>query len=109
MDTIPAERINVRDDKIQEATFKNNQKVICFNQFNHEYRRISGIIGLTYREKTIECENIFHIFQRLCTMVDLAADIFTVERARMPYYVCHLTLRNYLEMRALLVLRNVKS
>jgi hypothetical protein len=36
-------------------------------------------------------------------MADIAADIFRVERARVPYYVCHLTLRNYLEMQACLL------
>lgn len=77
--------------------------MICFSQFIREHRRISGIIRLTYQEKTIECESIFGFFQRFCTLADIAEDILRVEGARIPYYVCHLTLRNYLEMQACLL------
>jgi len=34
---------------------------------------------------------------------DIAEDIFRVEKAGIPYYVCHLTLRDYLEMQACLL------
>ncbi len=33
-------------------------------------------------------------------MADIAEDIFRVDGAKVPYYVSHLTLRNYLEMQA---------
>jgi len=36
-------------------------------------------------------------------MTDIAFNIFEVEGARIPYYVCSLTLRNYLEMQACLL------
>ena len=68
--------------------------------FETERREILGTIELTYNEKIDECEEIFKYFQRLCVMADIAADIFRVEGAQIPYLVSHLTARNYLEMQA---------
>jgi hypothetical protein len=72
-------------------------------QFGREYDRIRGIIGLTYEQKRAECDKIFDFFQRLCTMTDIAFEISQVEGACIPYYICSLTLRNYLEMQACLL------
>jgi hypothetical protein len=68
--------------------------------FGAEYRRICGIIRLTYSEKSYECNKIFQFFQRLCVMGDIGTDIFNVEGEKIPYYVCQLTLRSFLEMQA---------
>ena len=73
------------------------------NQFDREYDRIRGIIGLTYEQKRDDCDKIFDFFQRLCTMTDIAFSIFQSEGASIPYYVCSLTLRNYLEIQACLL------
>ncbi len=73
------------------------------NQFDREYDRIRGIIGLTYKQKRDECDKIFAFFQRLCTMADVAFGILNYEGASIPYLVCSLTLRNYLEIQACLL------
>jgi hypothetical protein len=74
--------------------------VSFLTQFNREYDRICGIAKLTYQEKTKECSDIFDFFQRFCIISDIATSISQVEKSKIPYYICHLTLRNYLEMQA---------
>jgi hypothetical protein len=72
-------------------------------EFIREFRRITGIMRLTYEQKTSECNVIFGFFQRFCVLADIATDIYHVEGARVPYYVCSLSVRNYLEMQACLL------
>jgi hypothetical protein len=71
--------------------------------FSREYRRIKGIIGLTNEEKPYECTIVFDMFERFCVLADIATDIYRVEGAKVPYYVCALSVRDYLEMQACLL------
>jgi hypothetical protein len=77
--------------------------------YNRINDRVTGLLGLTYGQKTKECNLIFEYFGHLLTMVDIGLDIFqkegslNVRGAELPYYVCSLTNRNYLEMEACLL------
>jgi len=69
-------------------------------ELERELRFITNVIKLTYEEKEHECEEIIAFFHRLCLMGDIAEDIYITERVQLPYYVCTLTIRNFLELQA---------
>ena len=70
------------------------------NQADKEVNRVSSIMKLTCEQKTTECEETVDFFYRLCDMCDIAFDIWEVERKDLPYFVCSLSLRNFLEAQA---------
>jgi hypothetical protein len=55
---------------------------------------------LTSDQKASECQNTVDFFYRLCDMCDIAFDIWEVEREDLPYFVCSLSLRTFLEAQA---------
>jgi hypothetical protein len=70
------------------------------NQAGKEVTRVNNIMKLTCEQKTTECEETVDFFYRLCDMCDVAFDIWEVERKDLPYFVCSLSLRNFLESQA---------
>lgn len=74
--------------------------MISLSELVREYRFIKGVIRLTLNERPKKCLKIVDFFKRLCTMGDIATDILRTEQATLPYYVCHLTLRIFLELQA---------
>ena len=65
-----------------------------------ELSQITGVIKLTFRERHDECQDIINLFWRLCDKGDIAEDIYRAENAGLPYYVCTITIRAFLEMQA---------
>jgi len=70
------------------------------SELERELRFITGVIKLTFAEKTTECQELVAFFYRLCLMGDIAQDIYITEGVGLPYYVCTLTIRNFLELQA---------
>lgn len=69
-------------------------------EFNHVFKRTIGIIKLTYREKRDECDEVLSFLWHLFDMADLGEDIYLAGQAGIPYYICSLSLRIYLEFQA---------
>jgi hypothetical protein len=68
------------------------------SELEKELEFVTNVIKLTNREKCKERQIMIGFFQRLCTMGDIALDIYQTEGARLPYFVCTLTIRICLEL-----------
>lgn len=71
--------------------------------FERESRRIAGIIKLTFEQRRDECKEVFNFLDNLFVITDIGEDIFRVDGAAIPYYICALTARTYLEFQASLL------
>lgn len=61
---------------------------------------IDRVMRLTINQKREKCQIVVNFFYRLCDMTDIGEDILRVGQADLPYYVCILTLRIFLELQA---------
>ena len=59
-----------------------------------------GIMKLTHREKKGECDEVISFLWHLFDITDIGQDIYLAGQAGIPYYICSLTLRVYLEFQA---------
>jgi hypothetical protein len=66
-------------------------------EFNYLHERISGIMKLTYEEKRSQCERVLNFLLPLFVMADIGQDIQLAGQAEIPFYICSLTVRTYLE------------
>lgn len=66
-------------------------------EFNHLHERISGIMKLTYEEKRSQCERVLNFLLPLFVITDISQDILLKEQAEIPFYICSLTVRAYIE------------
>lgn len=66
-------------------------------EVNHLLRRINGIFKLTYKEKMDQCDEAIKYLTLLFSLTDIAEDIMLEGQSEIPYYICSLSLRTYLE------------
>ncbi|MEM3628927.1 MAG: hypothetical protein QXQ94_10150 [Candidatus Bathyarchaeia archaeon] len=67
------------------------------HELNRLLERINGIFELTYKEKMDECDEAIKYLNYLFVLTDIAQDIMLEGQSGIPYYVCSLSLRTYLE------------
>lgn len=61
---------------------------------------INRVMRLTINQKREKCQIVVNFFYRLCDTTDIAEHILRAGQANLPYYVCILTLRIFLELQA---------
>ena len=70
----------------------------------HEFDKLSNramnIMKLTHREKKSEGDEVIGFLWPLFDITDIGEDIWRAGQAGIPYYICSLTLRVYLEFQA---------
>ena len=70
------------------------------SELETELKYMINVTGLTFEEKKDACEEIIDFLNRLFVMGDIAQDIYMTEKVGLPYYVCSLTVRSFLELQA---------
>ena len=73
---------------------------MSINHINGDIKRIGNLMNLTFGEKQENCVEIEVFFNRFCEMHDISFDIWENEGDDLPYFMCSLSVKNFLEVQS---------